>query len=59
MSGAKSILLEFEVDEVAEPKGLLAKELWAMVQCQGSCVAAARQIGASKAFVQQNAKRNK
>ncbi len=56
LSGAKSILFEFEVDEVAEPKGLRRGDLRYLVLRYGSPSKAAIGIGASEAFVRQNSK---
>ncbi len=56
LSGAKSILLEFEVDEVAEPKALLGQELRELTLKHGSYLKAAVIIGVSEAFVRQNSK---
>lgn len=52
--GAKSILFEFEVDEVAEPKGLLSEDLRSLVLRYGSQIKTANEIGVSAAFIRQN-----
>lgn len=54
--GAKSVLFEFEVAEVAEPKALIAQELVLLVCQYGSLIQAATAIGASEAFIRQNIK---
>ncbi|MBC7740843.1 MAG: hypothetical protein H7061_01505 [Bdellovibrionaceae bacterium] len=59
VSGAKSILLEFDVDEVAEPKALRPPELIKLMEKLGSARLAAYKIGCSEAFIRQNAKRTK
>ena len=56
--GAKSILFEFEVDEVAESKALLPEDLRTLVLKHKSYVNVAENIGASKAFVRQNMKKS-
>ena len=56
LSGAKSILFEFEVDDVAEPKGLLHDDLRKLVSRHGSPSKVAIEIGASEAFVRQKTK---
>lgn len=56
---AKSILFELEVDEVAEPKALLPGDLRDLILRYRSPKKAAAAIGASEAFVRQNAKSNK
>lgn len=56
--GTKSILFEFEADEVAEPKALKSDELRRLTSRYGSFVNAAKAIGTSEAFVRQNSKRN-
>ena len=53
---AKSILFEFEVDEVAEPKALQSGHLLELILRYGSPSEAAVEIGASEAFVRQNSK---
>ena len=55
--GAKSVLFEFDVDEVAEPKALLAGELLELALRYGSHFKAAIRIGASEAFVRQNCRK--
>lgn len=57
--GAKSILFEFEVDEVAEPKALSTQNLMVLIKRHGSFAEVARSIGASEAFVRQNSKPSK
>ena len=56
-SGAKSILFEFKVDEVAEPKALLAGDLHELILRYGSRFNAAIALGTSEAFVRQNCQR--
>ncbi len=56
---AGSILFELEINEVAEPKALLPIDLWNLISRHGSPKKAADFIGASEAFVRQNAKSNK
>jgi len=53
---ARSVLFEFEIDDVAEPKVLLAGDLQKLVSRFGSIVKAAVAIGASEAFVRQKIK---
>ena len=53
----KSVLLEFGVDDVAEPKALLTGDLQKLILKYGSALKAAVVIGTSEAFVRQNAKR--
>ena len=57
LSSSKSIIIEFEVDEVAEPKALLAGELLELALRYGSHSKAAIRIGASEAFVRQNCRK--
>jgi hypothetical protein len=57
VSGARSNLFEFEVDEVAEPKGLLPRDLRELVLRYGSHIKAAFVIGASEAFVRQTCRK--
>lgn len=52
---AKSILFEFEVDEVAESKALLPKDIIKLVKKHGSFRAVSDLIGMSESFVRQNA----
>ena len=52
----KSVLFEFEADEVAEPKALLPSDLRELILRYGSPSKAAAEIGASEAFVRQNMK---
>lgn len=52
----KSVLLEFEVDEVAEPKTLVPKDLLKLILKYRSSKKVAIAIGASEAFVRQNIK---
>ena len=54
--GAKAIIFEFVVDEVAEPKALAPSDLRLLVKKYGSSRKEAESIGASKAFVGQNSK---
>lgn len=56
---AKTILFEFEVDEVAEPKALRGCDLQMQVSRHGSFAKVAIAIGASEAFVRQNHKKSK
>lgn len=56
--GTKSILFEFEVKEVAEPKALIPQELVQLVSRYGSFIQAAKAIGVSEAFIRQNIKQN-
>lgn len=56
---AKSVLFEFEVDEVAESKALLSRDLQDLVLRHGSPSKAAAKIGTSEAFIRQNAKSSK
>lgn len=55
VSGAGSVLLELDFEEVAEPKALLAQDLLNLVLKHGSFSKTAIAIGASEAFVRQNA----
>lgn len=55
--GARLIIFEFEVDEVAEPKSLMAGDLRKLVLKYGSPSKAAIEIGTSEGFVRQNTKR--
>jgi hypothetical protein len=59
LSVAKSILFHFEVDEVAEPKTLLSCDLRGLVLRYGSHSETTVKIGASEAFVRQNAESSK
>lgn len=52
----KSVLFEFEVDEVAEPKALGPKDLLQLILKYRSSKKVAVAIGASEAFVRQNIK---
>jgi hypothetical protein len=54
LSRSESIQIEF--NEVVEPKGLLPGDLARLVKIYGSCVKAAKAIGASEAFVRQNSR---
>lgn len=54
---SRPVLFEFEVDEVAEPKALLPKELRLLISMHGSSEKASKAIGASEAFVRQNSRR--
>ena len=54
LSGSQSILTEFELDEVAEPKALSSQNLRKLVFRYGSHRKVAIKIGASEAFVRQN-----
>ena len=53
---ARSIIFEFEVDEVAEPKALPPQELLKLISKYGSSRKTALVIGASDAFIRQNIK---
>ena len=53
LSGSQSILIEFELDEVAEPKALSSQNLRKLVFRYGSHRKVAIKIGASEAFVRQ------
>ena len=53
LSSSKSIIIEFELDEVAEPKALPPRNLQKLVLGYGSHRKAAIKIGASEAFVRQ------
>ena len=55
--GAKSILFEFDVEEVAEPKALSTDDIRDLILRLSSMRNVAAAIGASEAFVRQNAKR--
>ncbi len=57
LSGAKSILFEFELDEVAEPKVMRPIELNKLIEKFGSARRVAAAIGCSEAFVRQNVKK--
>ncbi len=57
LSGTRSILYEFEVEDFAEPKSLVAADLRDLVLRYGSHIKAAFAIGASEAFVRQNCRR--
>ena len=50
----QSVLIEFEVDEVAEPKALRSSDLLKLLDVHGSFSRTAEVIGASEAFVRQN-----
>lgn len=56
--GVKSVLFEFEVDEVVEPKALLLGDLRILISRHRSPKRTADFICASEAFVRQNAKLN-
>ncbi len=56
---ARSILFEFEVDQVAEPKALRPDDLQMLVARYGSCLKAAVAIRTSEAFVRQNKSKTK
>ena len=53
----KSVLFEFQIDEVSEPKALRGQDLRKIVLKYGSVLKAASMIGASEAFVRQNQER--
>lgn len=53
---ARSILFEFEVDEVPEPKALVPQDLLKLILNYRSSKKVAVAIGASEAFVRQNIK---
>lgn len=59
LSGAKSILFEFEVEEVAEPKALSPGDLRDLILRFRSPEKAGAAVGVSEAFVRQNAKAKK
>lgn len=52
----RSVLFEFEVDEVAEPKALTPQDLQRLILNYKSSKEIAIAIGASEAFVRQNIK---
>ena len=56
LSGARSILFEFEMDEVVEPKGLSPRDLRDLVLRYGSYAKVAMGIGVSEAFIRQTSK---
>lgn len=53
----KSVLFEFEVDEVTEPKTLLPADLRKLILKYGSFAKTSKAIGTSEAFVGQNIKK--
>ena len=53
---ARSIIFEFEVDEVAEPKALAPQDLLKLISKYGSSRKTALVVGASEAFIRQNIK---
>jgi hypothetical protein len=52
----KSVLFEFEVDEIPQPKALVPQELLKLILKFGSSRKVAIAFGASEAFVRQNIK---
>jgi hypothetical protein len=56
--GVRSILFDFEVDQIVEPKALSPSDLQKLVLKHGSFAKTAIEIGASEAFVRQNTKRS-
>lgn len=52
----KSVLFEFEVDEIPEPKALVPQDLLKLILKYRSSRKVAIAIGASEAFVRQNIK---
>jgi hypothetical protein len=55
----RSVIFEFEVDEVAEPKAIRSVDLRNLILKYRSAKEVALVIGASEAFVRQNAKSDK
>ncbi|MGZ3797665.1 MAG: hypothetical protein ACXVB1_14940 [Pseudobdellovibrionaceae bacterium] len=51
------VIIQFEFEEIPEPKGLLPAELRQITKKYGSYVKAAEAIGASEAFVRLNAQK--
>lgn len=51
---AKWVVLEFEVEDVAEPKAVRSNQLQKLVQHHGSFIKAAREIKVSESFIRQN-----
>ena len=56
VSAARSVLFEFEVNEIAEPKALLSRDMRTLNKQYGNAKQAARSIGVSEAFICQNSK---